>query len=384
MAQQYKLETLAIHAGQQPDPTTGAVTMPIYQTSTFVLDGPSRDEGKGYIYSRPGNPTRTALEANLAALEGAKYGLAFASGMAAIDAVTRLLHPGDHLLVTDDVYGGMFRLVENIIKQAGIDVTWLDMADLDAVRQAIRPNTKMAWLETPTNPRLTVMDIVALAELAHTHNILLAVDNTFASPVLQQPLGLGADIVVHSATKYLGGHSDLILGAVMLNDEALYERLAMLQFSAGAIAGPFDSWLLMRGIKTLPLRVERHCQNAMALAEWLTEQPAVAKVNYPGLPNHPQHELAKKQMRDFGGMISFVPKGGFEAARKIVTTTQLFALAVSLGGVESLVELPAGMTHASMAESALAIDPALIRLSVGVEHIDDLKADLAQAMADLG
>jgi len=383
MTQPYKLETLAIHAGQKPDPTTGAVTMPIYQTSTFVLDGPSRDETKGYIYSRPGNPTRAALEANLAALEGAAYGLAFASGMAAIDAVTRLLHPGDHLLVTDDVYGGMFRLVENVIKQAGIDVTWLDMADLDSVRQAIRPNTKMAWLETPTNPRLKVMDIADLAELAHAHNILLAVDNTFATPVLQQPLALGADIVVHSATKYLGGHSDLVLGAVMLNDDALYEKLAMLQFSAGAVAGPYDSWLLMRGIKTLPLRVERHCQNAMALAEWLTEQPAVAQVNYPGLSDHPQHDLAKRQMRDFGGMISMIPKGGFEAARQIVTRTKLFVLAVSLGGVESLAELPAGMTHASMAESDLAIDPALIRLSVGVEHIDDLKADLAQAMAGL-
>lgn len=380
MTDNHKIETLVIHAGQEPDPTTGAVTLPIYQTSTFVQHGISRTDNKGYIYSRAGNPTRTALETNLAALEGAAYGLAFASGMAAIDAVLRLVHPGEHIVVINEVYGGTFRLVHVILKQLGVEVTFADLTDLDAFQRAIRPNTRLVWVETPTNPTLTLVDIAALSEVAHAKNGLMAVDNTFASPYLQQPLALGADIVVHSATKYLGGHSDLVSGAVMLDDEEIYEKLALLQYTAGAIPGPQDCWLLLRGIKTLPLRMDRHCQNAMALAGWLSEHPRVEQVSYPGLPIHPQHELAKRQMRDFGGMISIVLKGGAPAAEKMAKKTKLFALAVSLGGVESLIEVPSGMTHSSMMDSDIAVDPALVRLSVGTEHIDDLQADLAAAL----
>ncbi|MHC4446040.1 MAG: cystathionine gamma-synthase [Planctomycetota bacterium] len=383
MTNDYKIETLAVHAGQKPDPATGAVTVPIYQTSTFVQHGVSRTDNKGYIYSRPGNPTRTALETNLAALEGAKHSLAFASGMAAIDAVMRLLHPDDHMVVGKDVYGGTFRLIDNVLKPTGLGVTFVDLTDLDAFREGIRANTKLVWLETPTNPTLKLVDIATLSEIAHTQNILVAVDNTFASPYLQHPLALGADIVVHSATKYLGGHSDLVSGAVMLNDTEIYEKLAMLQFAAGAIPGPQDCWLLLRGIKTLPLRMERHCQNAMILVHWLAEHPAVERVNYPGLPDHPQHKLAKRQMSDFGGMISIVLKGGAPAAEQMVKKTKLFTLAVSLGGVESLIEVPAGMTHASMVDSDIAVDQALVRISVGIEHVGDLQADLATALTDL-
>ncbi len=383
MSENYHLETLAIHAGQKADPTTGAVTTPIYQTSTYEQFGVSRTDNKGYIYSRPGNPTRTALETNLAALEGAKHGLAFASGMAAVDAVMRLLRPGEHMIVGKDVYGGTFRLVESFLRPAGLEVSYVDLTDPAAFREAIQPDTRLAWLETPTNPTLKLVDIAALSEIAHAHKLLVAVDNTFASPYLQRPLELGADIAVHSASKYLGGHSDLVGGGLMLDDTEIYERLAMLQFSAGAIPGPQDCWLLLRGIKTLPLRMDRHCRNAMALAGWLARHPAVEQVNYPGLPDHPQHDLAKRQMRAFGGMISIVLRGGPEAAAKMVKSTKLFILAVSLGGVESLVEVPAGMTHSSMAQSDIAVDPALVRISVGIEHVDDLQADLEAALAGL-
>lgn len=377
----YKIETLAIHVGQEPDPATGAVIPPIYQTSTFVQLGVG--ENLGYRYSRVGNPTRTALEANLAALEQARYGLAFASGMAAIDTVLRLLRPGEHAVVADDVYGGTFRLLETVLKPAGIEVTFADLTNLENLQQALRPNTRLVWVETPTNPSLKLVDIAALSEMAHAHQLRVAIDNTFASPYLQQPLTLGADIVVHSTTKYLGGHSDVIGGGVALNDPALYERLAHLQFTTGAIPGPQDCWLVLRGIKTLALRVERHCQNALALAQWLSDHPAVTQVIYPGLPDHPQHELAKRQMRGFGGMISILLRGGETAARQLVKKTRLFQLAVSLGGVESLIEVPAGMTHAVTAGSTMAVDPALVRLSVGIEHIDDLRHDLAAALTDL-
>jgi cystathionine gamma-synthase len=383
MTDTYHFETVAIHAGQKPDPTTGAVTTPIYQTSTFEQFGISRTDNKGYIYSRPGNPTRTALEANLAALEGASHGLAFASGMAAADAVLRLFQPGDHILVGQDVYGGTFRLIENFLRPAGLACDYVDLTDPAAFREAIQPHTRLAWLETPTNPTLKVVDIATLSEIAQAQKVLVAVDNTFATPYLQRPLALGADIVVHSASKYLGGHSDLVGGAVMLNDTEIYERLALLQFSAGAIPGPQDCWLLLRGIKTLPLRMDRHCQNAASLARWLVGHPAVKQVNYPGLPDHPHHQLAKRQMRDFGGMISVVLKGGLDAATRLVKSTKLFTLAVSLGGVDSLVEVPAGMTHAAMAQSGIGVDPALIRISVGIEHVDDLRADLEAALAGL-
>jgi len=381
MTQKYKIETLAIHAGQEPDPTTGAVIPPIYQTSTFAQLAVG--EGKGYRYSRVGNPTRTTLEANLAALEQANYSLAFASGMAAIDAVMRLVQAGEHVIVGDDLYGGAFRLIEKVLKPAGLEITFVDLTNPDAFEQAVRANTRLVWLETPTNPSLKVVDIAALSRAAHAHNILVAVDNTFASPYLQQPLALGADIVVHSATKYLGGHSDVVGGAIALNDAGLHERLNLLQFTAGAVPGPQDCWLLLRGIKTLALRMERHCQNAMALAQWLADHPAVAQVNYPGLPTHPQHDVARRQMRNFGGMISIVLQGGAAAAQEMVKRTRLFTLAVSLGGVESLIEVPADMTHATTVGSDIAVNPALVRLSVGIEHVDDLQADLAAALAHL-
>ncbi len=379
MSDKHHLETKVIHAGQEPDPTTGAVMTPIYQTSTYVQEEVGKH--KGYEYSRTANPTRTALEQNLAALEGAAYGLAFASGMAAINTVVTLLKPGDHAVVMNDVYGGTFRLFDKIIKQYGIEFSFVDAADLDAFRAALRPNTKMVWLETPTNPNLKLIDIAAVAEISHQTEALVVVDNTFASPYLQSPLDLGADLVVHSTTKYLGGHSDTVGGAAMMNDPALYETLAFAQNSMGSVPGPQDCWLVLRGIKTLAVRMERHCQNAMTLAQWLSDHPAVEKVMYPGLPDHPQHALAKRQMRDFGGMISIILKGGEPAAREIVKHTKLFALAESLGGVESLIEVPAAMTHASTAGSDFAVDPGLVRLSVGIEHVDDLLADLAQALA---
>ncbi|MCB0192252.1 MAG: cystathionine gamma-synthase [Anaerolineae bacterium] len=381
MSQEYKIDTLAIHAGQEPDPSTGAIMTPIYQTSTYVQ--PDVGQHLGYEYSRTDNPTRTALQANLAALEGAKHGLVFASGLAATDIVMRLMRPGDHIVVGDDVYGGTYRMFDKVLKHYGLEFSYIDLTDLDAFQQALRPNTKLVWLETPTNPNLKLADIAALSELAHARQAQVVVDNTFASSYLQNPLALGADIVLHSTTKYLGGHSDVVGGAVMLNNTEIYEQLKFLQNAIGSVPGPQDCWLVLRGIKTLAVRMERHCRNALTLAQWLSDHPAVAQVLYPGLPDHPQHELAKRQMRDFGGMISIILKGGEPAAREMVKRTHLFALAESLGGVESLIEVPYAMTHASTADSDIAVDPGLVRLSVGIEHIDDLQADLAEALKEL-
>jgi cystathionine beta-lyase/cystathionine gamma-synthase len=375
-----QFETLAIHAGQEPDPSSGAVMVPIYQTSTFVQDGVGKH--KGYEYARTGNPTRTALQDCLAALEGAKHGLAFASGLAATDTVVRQFSPGDHILVGSDVYGGTFRLFDKEYKRYGFEFSYVNVADMDAVQAGLQANTKMFWLETPTNPYLGLADIAAVSNVlkAHKNKPLLAVDNTFATPYLQQPLTLGADIVIHSATKYLGGHSDSVLGAVLLNDDKMHERLAFLQNAAGAVPGPMDCFLILRGIKTLHLRMERHAANAAAVAEFLSKHAQVSKVYYPGHESHPQHELALRQMRNGGGMVSFELKGGAAKARQVAESTRLFALAESLGGVESLIEVPAAMTHLSTAETPNAVAPSLVRLSVGIEHVDDLIEDLDQAL----
>jgi cystathionine beta-lyase/cystathionine gamma-synthase len=380
----YHFDTLAIHAGQEPDPTTGAVMTPIYQTSTYVQAAPA--DHKGYEYSRTDNPTRKALEDCLAALEGVQYGLAFASGMAAIDTILKLFNPGDHIILTNDIYGGTFRLADKVWQRYGLRFSWVDVTDLQAVKEAMRPETRMIWLETPTNPRLGLADIAAVAVLAKTADEprpLVAVDNTFASPALQQPIALGADLVMHSTTKYLGGHSDVVGGAVMMKDEALFRRLKFLQNAAGAVPGPQDSFLVLRGVKTLALRMERHSQNAMAIAQFMSDHPAFKIVSYPGLRSHPQYELAKRQMSGFGGMISAIMRGGAEAGKSFVSRTKLFALAESLGGVESLIEHPYSMTHASLAESTLAVDPGLVRLSVGIEHINDLLDDLKQALTGI-
>jgi cystathionine beta-lyase/cystathionine gamma-synthase len=380
----YHFETLAIHAGQEPDPTTGAVMTPIYQTSTYVQAAPA--DHKGYEYSRTDNPTRKALEDCLAALEGAPYGLAFASGMAAIDTVLKLLNPGDHVVATNDVYGGTFRIADKVWSRYGLKFSWVDVSDLDAVQNAMRPETRMIWLETPTNPRMALADIMAisvLAKVAPQPRPHIVIDNTFASPALQQPLSLGADIVVHSTTKYLGGHSDVIGGAVVTSDEGLYRQLKFLQNAAGAVPGPQDCFLVLRGIKTLALRMERHSANGLAVAQFMSDHPAFTIVNYPGLRSHPQHELARRQMRGGGGMVSAIMRGGAEAGKAFVSRTRLFALAESLGGVESLIEHPYSMTHASLADSPLAVDPGLVRLSVGLEHIDDLLNDLRGALMKL-
>lgn len=375
------LETLAVHAGQRPDPTTGAIMTPIYQTSTYVQEAPERH--KGYEYSRTDNPTRKALQELIAALEGGRFGLAFASGMAAIDTIMRLLSPGDHVLVGNDVYGGTFRLFDKVLARYGLEFTYVDVTSLSAVEAAIQPDTKLIWLETPTNPLLSLADIEAISRLA-PDGVQVVVDNTFASPYLQQPLKLGADIVMHSSTKYLGGHSDVVGGALVVNDEEVYQQLKFLQNAVGAVPGPQDCWLILRGIKTLHLRMERHSENAQKIARFLSDCPAFSTVIYPGLDSHPQYELARRQMpRGFGGMISAIMRGGDSAAREFVTRTRLFALAESLGGVESLIEHPYSMTHASTAGSPLACDPGLVRLSVGVEHIDDLIADLQQALMGL-
>ena len=371
-------DTLAIHAGQQPDPATGAVMTPIYQTSTFVQNGVGHHQG--YEYARTGNPTRTALEACLAALEGAAHGLCFASGMAAIDTLLRLVKPGQHVLAGNDVYGGTYRLFQQVLSAYGLQFDFVDMADLAAVQAALKPTTRLVWIETPTNPLLKIFDISALAELAHAIGAQLAVDNTFASPYLQQPLGLGADFVIHSTTKYLGGHSDVVGGALLTNDTPAYEQLKFLQNAIGAVPGPLDCFLILRGVKTLGLRMERHSSNALKIAQFLADHPAVKQVMYPGLEDHPNHLVAKRQMRQYGGMISFLPAGGVVTAKRIVEKTQLFSLAESLGGVESLIELPAPMTHSSVANSPLAVDPTLIRLSVGIEDVDDLIEDLRQAL----
>ncbi len=380
----YHFETLAIHAGQHPDPTTGAVMTPVYQTSTYVQSGPAQH--KGYEYSRTDNPTRKALEDCLAALEGVPYGLAFASGMAAIDTVFKLLSPGDHVIASNDVYGGTFRLADKVWANYGIVFSWVDTSDLNAIRTAIQPTTRLIWLESPTNPRLSLADIAGVVALAKESESpdgrrpLLTVDNTFASPALQQPLRLGADLAIHSTTKYLGGHSDVVGGAILTGDEGLFQRLKFLQNAAGAVPGPQDCFLVLRGLKTLALRMERHCANAQKIAEFLADHSAVQTVLYPGLPSHPQYDLAQRQMRGPGGMISVILHGGAEAGKRFVSRTKLFQLAESLGGVESLIEHPYSMTHASLAASELAVDAGLVRLSVGIEHVDDLIDDLRQAL----
>lgn len=374
-------ETRAIHAGQDPDPTTGAVITPIYQTATYAQT--QVGEHKGYDYSRTNNPTRAALEECLASLEGGTHGLAFSSGMGAITTTMFLLKAGDHVVACDDVYGGTFRLFRRVLEQYGLQFTFVNMTDLDATRRAIQPNTKMLWVESPTNPTMKVVNIAAIAKLAEdakSAKIWTVVDNTFASPYLQQPLSLGADIVIHSTTKYLGGHSDVVGGAAITSDPEIFERLKFLQNAAGAVPGPFDCWLVLRGIKTLALRMEKHNLNGMIVAQFLEKHRAIARVMYPGLKSHPQHDIAAEQMRGFGGMVSFIPKGGESAARKIAKSTRLFALGESLGGVESLIEVPAAMTHMSVAGSPLEVDAALVRLSVGIENCDDLIADLEQAL----
>ncbi len=373
-------ETLAIHAGQPPEPTTGAVMTPIFQTSTYAQEAVGKT--KGYEYARTGNPTRSALEKCIAALEGATHGLAFASGMAAIDTIVRTFNPGDHILVGGDVYGGTFRLFDKEYRRFGLEFGYVNMADLDAVKGALRPKTRLFWMETPTNPYLGVGDISAISKILKVHpgKPLLAVDNTFATPYLQRPLALGADLVLHSATKYLGGHSDAVLGLIACNDPALFERLAFLQNAAGAVPGPMDCFLILRGIKTLALRMDRHAANAVAVADFLASHPKVSKVYYPFHTSHPQTALARKQMRNGGGMISFELKGGEAAARKAAEGTHIFSLAESLGGVESLIEVPAAMTHLSTVGSPLEVSPGLVRLSVGIEHVDDLIADLEGAL----
>lgn len=373
-------ETTAIHAGNTADPVTGAVVPPIYQVSTYKQDGVGGLRG-GYEYSRSANPTRSALEENLAALEGGRRGLAFASGLAAEDCLLRtLLSPGDHVVIPNDAYGGTFRLFAKVVMRWGVEFSVADTSDVESVRAAITPLTKAVWVETPSNPLLGITDIAAVAQVAREAGARLVVDNTFASPYLQQPLALGADVVVHSMTKYMGGHSDVVGGALVVNDDALAEDLAFHQNAMGAVAGPFDAWLVLRGIKTLPVRMDRHSENATRVAEMLTRHPRVTKVLYPGLPEHPGHEIAAKQMKAFGGMVSFQVEGGEEAAVEVCNRAKLFTLGESLGGVESLVEHPGRMTHASVAGSALEVPADLVRLSVGIESVDDLLADLQQAL----
>lgn len=378
------LATLAIHGGQSPDPSTGAVMPPIYATSTYAQSSPG--EHQGFEYSRTHNPTRFAYERCVASLEGGTRGFAFASGMAASSTVIELLDAGSHVVAMDDIYGGSFRLFERVRRRtAGLDFSFVDLTDLAAFEASITSKTKMVWIETPTNPMLKIVDIAAVATIAKRHGLIVVVDNTFASPMLQRPLELGADLVLHSATKYLNGHSDMVGGMVVVGDNAeLAEQMAFLQNSVGGVQGPFDSFLALRGLKTLPLRMKAHCANALALAQWLEKHPAVEKVIYPGLPSHPQHELAGKQMAGYGGIVSIVLKGGFEAAKRFCEKTELFTLAESLGGVESLVNHPAVMTHASIPvarREQLGISDALVRLSVGVEELGDLQVDLERALA---
>ena len=377
------LATRVIHAGQSPDPSNGAIMTPIYTTSTYVQASPG--DHQGYEYSRTHNPTRKAWEACIADLEDGHAGFAFASGMAAVDTLMHLLGPGDHVLAVDDLYGGTWRLFERVRRRSsGLEYSFVDMSDLDAVRAAITPKTKMLWVETPTNPMLQLVDIAAVAAIAREAGAMLVVDNTFATPMLQQPLNLGADVVLHSVTKYLNGHSDMVGGAVVVRDADLAEQIGFLQNSAGGIQGPFDAFLVMRGVKTLALRMDAHCRNAGRIAEWLTGRPEVEKVIYPGLADHPQHALAARQMNGFGGMVSFDIGGDLSRARRFLENTHLFALAESLGGVESLVNHPAIMTHGTIPKDrreALGITDTLIRLSVGVEDVDDLIGDLAEALA---
>lgn len=372
--------TRAIHAGYRPDPATGAVNVPIYASSTFAQDGVGGLRG-GFEYARTGNPTRAALEASLAAVEEGAFARAFSSGMAATDCALRaMLRPGDHVVIPDDAYGGTFRLIDKVFTRWDVQYTPVRLADLDAVGAAITPRTRLIWVETPTNPLLSIADITAIAELGTDRSAKVLVDNTFASPALQQPLRLGADVVLHSTTKYIGGHSDVVGGALVTNDEELDEEFAFLQNGAGAVPGPFDAYLTMRGLKTLVLRMQRHSENACAVAEFLADHPSVSSVLYPGLPSHPGHEIAARQMRGFGGMVSVRMRAGRRAAQDLCAKTRVFILAESLGGVESLIEHPSAMTHASTASSQLEVPDDLVRLSVGIEDIADLLGDLEQAL----
>jgi cystathionine gamma-synthase len=376
-----EFETLAIHAGQEPDPEYGAVMTPIYQTSTYMQNGVGKAR-QGYEYSRTKNPTRLALENCLAALEGGAHGLAFSSGMAATDTVLRLLDSGAHVLAGNDVYGGTFRLFDKVLRRYGLGFDFIDTTDPENVAEALTDQTRLVWLETPTNPLLSVTDIQAVAEVVHSHanHPLLVVDNTFATPYLQRPLDLGADIVIHSTTKYLGGHSDVVGGAVIVKEQALFEKLVFLQNAVGAVPGPMDCFLVLRGIKTLPVRMDRHAENADYLIQLLSGHDRVSRLMYPFHPSHPQQHIAQKQMRSGGGIISFIMKGGKDAATRLAESTKLFTLAESLGGVESLIEVPAAMTHLSTAGSQIAVDPGLVRLSVGLENRNDLLEDLEQAL----
>lgn len=372
--------TRAIHAGYRPDPATGAVNVPIYASSTFAQDGVGGLRG-GFEYARTGNPTRAALEASLAAVEEGAFARAFSSGMAATDCALRaMLRPGDHVVIPDDAYGGTFRLIDKVFTRWDVQYTPVRLADLDAVGAAITPRTRLIWVETPTNPLLSIADITAIAELGTDRSAKVLVDNTFASPALQQPLRLGADVVLHSTTKYIGGHSDVVGGALVTNDEELDEEFAFLQNGAGAVPGPFDAYLTMRGLKALVLRMQRHSENACAVAEFLADHPSVSSVLYPGLPSHPGHEIAARQMRGFGGMVSVRMRAGRRAAQDLCAKTRVFILAESLGGVESLIEHPSAMTHASTAGSQLEVPDDLVRLSVGIEDIADLLGDLEQAL----
>jgi cystathionine gamma-lyase len=378
------LGTRAIHAGQSPDPSTGAVMTPIYATSTYVQSSPG--EHQGFEYSRSHNPTRFAYERCVAALEGGTRGFAFASGLAATSTILELLDTGSHVIAMDDVYGGTYRLFERVRRRsAGLDFSWVDLTDAAVFEAAIRPETRMVWIETPTNPLLKIVDIEKIATIARRRGLIVVVDNTFCSPIIQRPLELGAHIVMHSATKYVNGHSDIVGGlAIVGDDAAIAEQMTFLQNAVGGVQGPFDSFLALRGLKTLHLRMRAHCENALALAQWLESHPSVERVIYPGLPSHPQHALARRQMTGFGGMISLVPKGGLDAAKRLCERLQVFALAESLGGVESLVNHPAIMTHASVPperRAQLGLVDALVRLSVGVEDLADLQADLEQALA---
>jgi cystathionine gamma-lyase len=378
---EHRFETKAVHAGQEPDPTTGAIMTPIYLTSTFVQESPGRH--KGYEYSRTKNPTRSAYEANVAALEGGRFGFALASGLAASATVMHLFKAGDHVVAMDDMYGGTFRLFEQVLRDYGIEFAYADLTDPANIEAASTPRTRGVWVETPTNPTLKLVDLEAVAAVARRRGWITICDNTFMSPYFQTPLALGIDVVLHSATKYLNGHSDVIGGVVVTDREDLAERLAFLQNAVGAVAGPMDSWLVMRGVKTLPLRMRQHAENAMAVARFLEAHPRIARVRYPGLPSHPQHALAARQMRGFGGMVTCELSGGLEDARRFLERLRLFALAESLGGVESLVEHPAIMTHASIPperRAALGLSDSMVRLSVGIEHIDDLLDDLRQAL----
>jgi len=380
-----KFGTKAVHAGVEPDPTTGAIMTPIFQTSTYVQEAPAKH--KGYAYARGANPTRNSLQKSIAALENGKYAICFSSGMGATDAVIKLLNPGDEVITSNDLYGGSYRMFRRVFEKYGIKFHFIDLTNAANIEPLVNEKTKLFWLETPTNPLMNIVDIKACVAIARKHNIIVAVDNTFASPYLQNPLDLGADIVMHSVTKYLGGHSDVIMGALVINDDKLYQELAFIQNSCGAVPGPQDSFLVMRGIKTLHLRMERHCINGKKIAEFLRQHPKVGKVYWPGFTDHPNHLIAKSQMRDFGGMLSFTLKDdSMEKAAKLMTSVELFSLAESLGGVESLINHPASMTHASIPKEERiksGLVDSLIRLSIGVEDAEDLIADLDQALAQV-